>query len=88
MQIETEAAVCGDWSTRLLRRFQGGEQGGGLLSKKKQVTRGASKRAKQLFNSPARVCVRVNLLRVFLVCSSDSDLPDQVVKFVEGKLYG
>jgi hypothetical protein len=54
MQIETEAAVCGDWSTRLLRRFQGGEQGGGLLSKKKQVTRGASKRAKQLFNSPAR----------------------------------
>ena len=54
MQIEAEAAVCGDWSTRLLRCFQGGRQGGGLLSKKKRVTRGASKRAKQLFNSPAR----------------------------------
>jgi hypothetical protein len=40
-------------------------------------------RARALFG-----CVRVNLLRVFLVCSSDSDLPDQVVKFVEGKLYG
>ena len=68
MQIETEAAVCGDWSTRLLRCFQGGRQGGGLLSKKQQVTRGASKRAKQLFNSPARDVPQMQKRNVRFTC--------------------